>query len=270
MTGISMFLVGGFALTNLGLIGYLLLDHNKKVKKNEPEPPPEPQTEDPELPSATKTANEPGVGKSLFNIDELEDYINKRIDQAVEEKVFPVIEEKMGRVKLKDVEFANSEDTPSSEEIANDEKESDTKEVQIPNEKLDEVFTDVRIDEIEPDTVSAPSASGATMEDIAESMETAKNPNSTLAERKRAGAILAELQDTNFMALFAQDPVIVKGINECIQRNVREKMLGNQDNKPKAKSKQQQTEVPKAERKSKEGIVIPDNLDDFDPADLLK
>ncbi len=69
----------------------------------------------------------------------------------------------------------------------------------VPIDKLDEIFQDVRIDEVDGDTVSSPSASGSTFEDIEESCEAVTNPNATPDERKKAGKVLYPLLDTNLL-----------------------------------------------------------------------
>lgn len=247
MTGISLFLLGIIAISNFGLLTILILDRNGQNGKEQPpnagkEPPP------PVDPIISETS----IGKSTFNIEDYEERMKK-----AEEKVqimTAMIDRLEGDVGLRDVEFTNPEDTPTNTET--EEEFVPRKFSRMTPEEESAAFEDVRIDDVEPDMVSAPSASGISMEELESSVNTAMNPNASVEEKVRAGRILNSFADTNFMDRLTTVEEVQKGVLECIRAEYRKEMVG--DNKIRRQS-----------RKSKPP-VIPDNINDFNPADLLK
>lgn len=265
MTGISLFLIGAVAVSNIGFIAYLLLDHNKKVKPEANKPDEKPSTPTVEEPSETM------VGKSTFDFDEaMRETINRAVRESVARVMPDAIEKLLGDVKLKDVEFVNAEDAPTKEEIAKEEGTDQTpfvpaKDKQMSAEQEAAAFDDVRISDVEPDEVSAPSASGASMEDIEESINIAVNENSTLEEKARAGKILEKLLDTDLMDRYTPDEEIYRNILICVKESVKTDVKAETPTKSTAKQPK-----PKPVAKRQTTVVISTNLDDFDPADLLK
>ena len=251
MNDISMMLLGAVAASNLAFILFLLLERNSKpdAKESHKNGPQEPVKESqPEAEQSTM------VGKSTFNID---DSLQQNIDQMVRDsfnKVLPgMIEKFIGDVRLKDVEFARKEDEPTPEEVAKDEQFS-AKPKQMSAEQEAKAFEDVRIQDVEPDEVSAPVASGASMDDIEESVNIAIDENSSPEEKARAGAMISKLVDTEFMDMFAVDPSIEHKLMICYKQYLREEMNAPKEKKPNTKTT----------------IFFSTNLDDFNPADLLK
>ena len=259
MTGMSIFLLGTVALTNVGFLLYLMRDHNRKTRTSEAKPPetqPEVEVEEvqPKEPSETKAA----VGKSKFRIEEFDERF-EQIEQRFD-RVIKMLDRLEGDVKLRDVEFANSEDKPTDEEIARDTEVVDNppQNIRMTPEQEKEAFTDARMEDVEPDTVSPPSASGATLDDIEKSMETAANPNATPEEKARAGRVLITLKDTNFMEHLSDDAEILKGVMRCCKESCRLDIADRTGNKPVRITRRKTT------------IEIAKDIDDFDPADLLK
>lgn len=257
MTGVSIFLLGTVALTNIGFLLYLMRDHNRNANPPQAKPPEiQPPVEDaepvePPMPQAA-------IGKSKFNIEDFDERFEK-IEQRFD-RVIRMLDRLEGDVRLKDVEFANSEDIPTDEEIAGDTEAVDNppKHTRMTTEQEKNAFTDARIEDVEPDTVSPPSASGATLDDIEKSMETAADPNATPEEKAKAGRVLITLKDTNFMEHFSDDAEILKGVMRCCKESCRLDIADNTGKKPVSITRRKTT------------IEIAKDIDDFDPADLLK
>lgn len=178
MTGVSIFLLGTVALTNVGFLLYLMRDNNRKVSPPQAKPPEQPQPDEAET---KKAPSEPQatVGKSKFHIEEFDERFEE-IEQRFD-RVIQMLDRIEGDVRLKDVEFANTDDAPTQEEIARDAEAVDNppKNNRMTREQEKAAFADVRIEDVEPEPVSPPSASGVTMDDIEKSMETAANPDAT-------------------------------------------------------------------------------------------
>lgn len=247
MTGISLFLLGIIAISNFGLLTILILDRNGQNGK---EHPPHAGKEPP--PPVDPIISETSIGKSTFNIEDYEERMKKAEEKA--QKMTAMIDRLEGDVRLRDVEFTNPEDTPSNTE---------TEEAFVPRkfsrmtpEEESAAFEDVRIDDVEPDMVSAPSASGISLEELESSVTTAMNSNASVEEKVRAGRILNSFADTNFMDQLTMVEEVQKGVLECIRAEYRKEMVG--DNK-----------IRRQPRKSRPP-VIPDNINDFNPVDLLK
>ena len=247
MTGISLFLLGIIAISNFGLLTILILDRNGQNGKEQPPPagkePP---------PPVDPIISETSIGKSTFNIEDYEERM-KKADGKVQ-KMTAMIDRLEGDVRLRDVEFTNPEDTPTKTET--EEEFVPRKFSSMTPEEESAAFEDVRIDDVEPDMVSAPSASGISLEELESSVNTAMNPNASVEEKVRAGRILNSFADTNFMDRLTTVEEVQKGVLECIRAEYRKEMVG--DNK-----------IRRQPRKSKPP-VIPDNINDFNPADLLK
>ena len=261
MNGTTLFLVGAIAISNVGFLGYLLLDRNHKLKKGKPEDtdkdsPPEEAPSEESAPVADDM-----IGKSTFSMDDIMDFVDKRVDERVQQLID---EKKLGDVKLGDVEFANKADEPSEEEIKADEEKA-TSEARMTKEQEDKAFNDVRIQDIETDEVSAPAASGTTMEEIEESVNDALNPNAPVERRRRAAVILCPLIDTNMMDHFVSDDKVRCDVLNCLKLAMHRDLM----EKPKPPVKPAPSKPQPAVRKRAE-FTVASNLDDFNPADLLK
>lgn len=247
MTGISLFLLGIIAISNFGLLTILILDRNGQNGKEQPPP----ASKEPP-PPVDPIISETSIGKSTFNIENYEERM-KKAEEKVQKKT-AMIDRLEGDVRLRDVEFTNPEDTPTKTET--EEEFVPRKFSRMTPEEESAAFEDVRIDDVEPDMVSAPSASGISLEELESSVNTAMNPNASVEEKVRAGRILNSFADTNFMDRLTTVEEVQKGVLECIRAEYRKEMVG--DNK-----------IRRQPRKSKPP-VIPDNINDFNPADLLK
>lgn len=77
----------------------------------------------------------------------------------------------------------------------------------IPDDELDEAFTDIRIEDIPVEYVDDDEgertpvkryATGASFEEIGNAVNIADNPAATADERKRAGVVFSEMKDSEF------------------------------------------------------------------------
>jgi len=119
------------------------------------------------------------VGKSLFKVSQL------RKKEETESE--PVSEN--------DVTF---EDSPKST-------------AQIPDEQLDDVFTNVRIEDVgvkysdDEDDVDAPQAKGTSFEDIDTAVKTVKASEATDKEKRHAGQVFHEMDGNQFYEKFMEN-----------------------------------------------------------------
>lgn len=279
MTGTSLFLLGVVALSNIGFLAYLLLDRNRKMRPPADKPPENtPVEEPPPAPVPDSPAPRSMVSKSKFNIDEeLESRIDRLVDNAFDRNISRIKLTMLGDVRLKDVEFGDEASATttaaSGNEVRNDNPpmpEQPVKNARMTPEQERSAFDDVRIEDVEPDTVSAPSATGATMEDIEESISTAVNPDATPEDKANAGKVLEPLMDTNLMEGLMSYEEIYKGIQSCMTELLRENIADKQARKPDGKGKKAQSVKNPTPEKHTSTFKIAANIDDFDPADLLR
>lgn len=283
MTGLSLFLVGAVAVSNLGFLAYLLLDRNRRIQPHGGKPPegkPDApvETHEPEIPVPQSL-----VGKSKFNIEDDEDIesrIDRLVDNAFDRNIRRIRESMLGDVRLRDVEF--DEDKPSVPAIEENPVNptvppvSPAKDPRMTPEQEASAFEDVRIEDVEPDSVSPPSATGATMDDIAESIETAMNPEASAEQKIKAGKVLDPLMDTNLMEGLLSYEQIAEGIKSCmtemLRADIADKMARRTTKVVKAPKGAKSPSVQVQSKPEVKGPTfrIARNIDDFDPADLLK
>lgn len=261
MTGVSILLICAILLTNLGMLGFFFLERNRNLVKASLPPQPEKEKDPVPEPDEKKETDADIVGKSTFNIDDFEVKFNK-----VEERLATLskmLDRLEGDVRLKDVEFTNPEDRPTEEDMANDEAEDEKfiprKFSRMNPETEANAFEDVRIEDFDPDMVSAPSASGVSMEDIESSVDTAMNPAAPADEKAKAGKILNGLVGTDLMDRLTSVEDIYKGVMSCLRESYRMDIGVSTVNK---------NEKPSLGKGRKH--IVPANIEDFNPADLLK
>lgn len=170
------------------------------------------------------------VGKSLFKVSQLRKKEDTERKQTESE---PVSEN--------DVTF---EDTPKST-------------IQIPDEQLDDVFTNIRIEDVEvkysDDEVDSdvPQAKGTSFEDIDTAVKTVKSPNATDKEKRHAGKVFHELDGNQLYERFMENH---KECKKNIHDFVTFYLQGH---------KIEQMSKPKKEFK------VPDNIEDFNILDFV-
>ncbi len=169
------------------------------------------------------------VGKSLFKVSDLR---KKDVEPQMEESE-PVSEN--------DVTF---EDAPRSK-------------VQIPDEQLDDVFTNVRIEDVavkysdDEDNVDVPQAKGTSFEDIDIAVKTVKASKSTDKEKRHAGKVFHEMDGNQFYEKFMENS---KECKKNIHDFVSFYLQGH-----------------KVEEKSnlKKEFKVPDSIEDFNILDFV-
>ena len=134
-------------------------------------------------------------------------------------------------------------------ESANKESEQETDSARIPDEKLDEAFTNLSPDELgysddEPEEESdRPRASGFSFDEIGEAVHIATKKNPSGKEQQKAREVFAELEDTELyeklMAGSTEVCIRIKGLMEIHLK------------------------------KPKKDFVIPDKLEDFNIRDYV-
>lgn len=253
MTGVSLILLGTVALSNVGLLFYLLNDRNKKLMgADKPGSNLDQNKEESKNDSQSETVSKSRVGKSRTVIDSnIEEYIQEQINSKVKEEIRQLKESLLGDVEPEDVEFKESTEKPTREE------EVFTPHARMSKEEETNAFEDVRINEFEGDVVSAPSASGTSFDEIEEALKTVENPNATPEEKAKAGDIFDKLMDTNLMDKIATDEEIMKGVKACVSESIRVSFTEKEPRKVKAVIKNKTT------------ILFPKNDDEFNPEDVF-
>ena len=249
MTGISLILLGTVALSNVGLLFYLLNDRNKKLMgTDKPVSNPEQHKEEAKNEPQSETASKPHVGKSRTVIDSnIEEYIQEQVNSRVKEEIRQLKESMLGDVRPEDVEFKESTEKPTTEEDVFTPHARMTKEEEV------KAFEDVRINDVDGDMVSAPSATGTSFDEIEEALKTAENPNATPEEKAKAGDIFDKLMDTKL----ATDDEILKGVKACVSESIRVSFTEKEPRKVKAVIKNKTT------------ILFPKDDDEFNPEDVF-
>lgn len=253
MTGISLILLGTVALSNVGLLFYLLNDRNKKLMgTDKPVSNPEQNKEEAKNEPQSETASKPRVGKSRTVIDSnIEEYIQEQVNSRVKEEIRQLKESMLGDVRPEDVEFKESTEKPTTEEDVLTPHARMTKEEEV------KAFEDVRINDVDGDMVSAPSATGTSFDEIEEALKTAENPNATPEEKAKAGDIFDKLMDTNLMDKITTDDEILKGVKACVSESIRVSFTEKEPRKVKAVIKNKTT------------ILFPKDDDEFNPEDVF-
>lgn len=253
MTGISLILLGTVALSNVGLLFYLLNDRNKKLMgTDKPVSNPGQNKEEAKNEPQSEAASKPRVGKSRTVIDSnIEEFIQEQVNFRVKEEIRQLKESMLGDVNPEDVEFKES-----TEKAAPDE------EVFVPHARMTKeeeanAFEDVRINDVDGDMVSAPSATGTSFEEIEEALQTAENPNATPEEKAKAGDIFDKLMDTNLMDKIASYDEILKGVKACVSESIRVSFTETEPRKVKSVIKNKTT------------VLFPQNDDEFNPEDVF-
>lgn len=274
MTGLSIFLLGTVALTNVALVAYLFGEKNRNIKSPDsvsPQPK-ESETSQPsnESPPVNEVESNTRVGASKFDVDKFLRKFNQ-LEQGVY-KINETLERLEGEVKLKDVEFTNSEDVPTSEEIENDStavdnSSEDMKDARMSKEEESKAFDDLRIDEIDSEMISAPSATGASIDEIENDVNTALNEKAPARDRVRASEKLLSLLDTNLFDALASNEKVLKGLQSYIRQAMKTDMSDKQEPKVDKKS---HPESSKRIIPLKKTFGVSKKIDEFNPTDLIR
>ena len=99
-------------------------------------------------------------------------------------------------------------------EVTFDEGNAPKKSARIPDDKLDEAFTDTRIEDVEyneaEEEPDAEQASGNSFEEIDKAVETASKPNATNEECAHAGKVFSEMEGNELYEKIAERSKLIK------------------------------------------------------------
>ncbi len=192
------------------------------------------------------------IGKSTFEMDKLEAMMAQVARETVKAMLPAAVNELMGDVDVKDVEFANEEtEVP----------EKTNKFTPMSSREVSETFdTDIR--DVEDSEPAAPLASGASLDEIENAVNTAINPDANETQQAKAGKILSEVKDTElFERLTSANDDIDRRVNLCIKMSIKAEI--------EARNIMPRTSRPKVVKKSVSVDIPLNDTDDFNLADLL-
>lgn len=155
----------------------------------------------PEPPPADEVPVEEVIGKSSFDADKFMDSFREIAKEAAAEaarEVVPLIVMELGKPS-----DAGLPDTPEEKPP-----------VQIPPEKLDEIFTTHSVSEItgETPTPAEANADGIDFEEMQTAMKVLKNQPHTSEDEQTARRVVSELEGTEIIEYVKLDPVVRKRI----------------------------------------------------------
>lgn len=262
MTGIELFLVGGLFVSSSVLAGVMIYD--KKKPQGEPKKDLQPDAEA----EIEKLAPQKSmVGKSKTDMSAYEALIAMSVEKAVQ-KVLPIaLNELLGDVNLKDVEFGKSAGTesedivPESETQPEAKPESDKPKFQPMDSNETAAAFDTDIRDVEDDYPSAPSAAGVPIEDIENAVNTVYDKDATESELAEAGKTLKEVEGTELDDRLKADDEISKRIDLCVRLCIRAEIQA------KSTDSRRVEKLTKVEKEAK--LNLPDNFEDFDPSSIF-
>lgn len=155
-------------------------------------------------------------------------------------------------------------ETIRENEVTFEEDQSSMKSARIPDNKLDEVFTDTRIEDVDvkyDESEEEPvveQASGNSFEEIDKAVETASKPNATNEECSHAGKVFSEMEGNELFNMIAERSQIIK-------RRMNALMELHMSNISTVKPISEK--VTKAIEKKK--LVVPEDFKDFNIRDFV-
>lgn len=249
MTGVDILIGGGILMCNVGLLAYLLKSDKRVEKASTPQSDGSEKQSENLSKKEDKDNSNPPVAPSAFDVDS---FLTMVVDELKTE--LPVMfKAAIGEVYRRDVEFAPEK--PS------------TPITQLNSKETEDAFnTDIR--DVEPDEISAPAASGVSMDEMADAIETATDDNASPEQKAEAGKVLSSVEDTNLMDALNRDDEIGRRIKVCLTLALQAEVSGIKS-KPKASSA---NHAVKTHSKRKEVKFDFDSMDydNFNPEDLLK
>ena len=155
-------------------------------------------------------------------------------------------------------------ETIRENEVTFEEDQSSMKSARIPDNKLDEVFTDTRIEDVDvkyDESEEEPvveQASGNSFEEIDKAVETASKPNATNEECSHAGKVFTEMEGNELFNMIAErSKQIKRRMNALMELH----MASVSTIKPTSEK------ATKAIKKKK--LVVPEDFKDFNIRDFV-
>lgn len=155
-------------------------------------------------------------------------------------------------------------ETIRENEVTFEEDQSSVKSARIPDNKLDEVFTDTRIEDVDvkynesEEEPVVEQASGNSFEEIDKAVETASKPNATNEECSHAGKVFSDMEGNELFNMIAERSQIIK-------RRMNALMELHMSNISTVKPISEK--VTKAIEKEK--LVVPEDFKDFNIRDFV-
>lgn len=256
MSGIEIIVVGGLFLSCVTMTAWLVFDARQRTKKP---PAPKSGNEDSEKTEPSEDNPSKGkcaIGKSTFEMDKLEAMMVQVAKETVKAMLPAAVNELMGDVDVKHVEFA-----PEIPEDSGNDTEKEKRFTPMSSHEINEAFdTDIR--DVDDSGPAAPLASGASLDEIEDAVSTAINPDATAGQQAEAGKILSEVKDTElFERLTSANDDIDRRVNLCIKMSIRAEI--------EARNIMPRTTRPKVIKKAVSFDIPVNNPDDFNLADML-
>lgn len=155
-------------------------------------------------------------------------------------------------------------ETIRENEVTFEEDQSSMKSARIPDNKLDEVFTDTRIEDVDvkyDESEEEPvveQASGNSFEEIDKAVETASKPNVTNEECVHAGKVFSEMEGNELFNMIAERSKIIKRRIDALMELHMSNISSDKPMSGKA------TKVIK-----KKKLVVPEDFKDFNIRDFV-
>lgn len=155
-------------------------------------------------------------------------------------------------------------ETIKENEVTFEEDQSSMKSARIPDNKLDEVFTDTRIEDVDvkyDESEEEPvveQASGNSFEEIDKAVETATKPNVTNEECVHAGKVFSEMEGNELFNMIAERSKIIKRRIDALMELHMSNISSDKPMSGKA------TKVIK-----KKKLVVPEDFKDFNIRDFV-
>ena len=155
-------------------------------------------------------------------------------------------------------------ETIRENEVTFEEDQSSVKSARIPDNKLDEVFTDTRIEDVDvkyDESEEEPvveQASGNSFEEIDKAVETACKPNATNEECSHAGKVFSDMEGNELFNMIAERSQIIKRRMNALMELHMSNISSDKPMSGKA------TKVIK-----KKKLVVPEDFKDFNIRDFV-
>lgn len=255
MSGLEIFFVGSLLLCNAVIAGAMVLgkagkQSSHKADKKSVVPDNADEQPEKETPSEQKSC----VGASSFDMDRLEAKMIQAVTDTVKETLPVLVNGVIGDVRLKDIEFAEeNQDTDETEAQAK------SKFTSLSSDETDVAFdTDIRdFDDAGP---SVPTATGASLDELENALDTAMDKDATPEQQAEAGRRLSEIKDTQlYERVVSANDDIDRRVNLCIRMSIQAEI----------EARNSTPRPPRVVRKSVSVNIPADNTEDFNPADML-
>ena len=255
MSGLEIFFVGSLLLCNAVIAGAMVLgkagkQSSRKADKKSVVPDNADEQPEKKTPSEQKSC----VGASSFDMDRLEAKMIQAVTHTVKETLPVLVNGVIGDVRLKDIEFA--EENPDTDET---EAQAKSKFTSLSSDETAVAFdTDIRdFDDAGP---SAPTATGASLDELENALDTAMDKDATPEQQAEAGRRLSEIKDTQlYERVVSANDDIDRRVNLCIRMSIQAEI----------EARNSTPRPPRVVRKSVSVNIPADNTEDFNPADML-